>query len=116
MSLKLVTTGVGAVCQTHERLPEVGFGQPVTSPGNARTAKSPRDGLVGARGSPRTTKQPLVRSYLLGSEIEAAMAKAATAGSQIALPPMEVPRYGECQNFAQGDVEHRLWQDKGKPR
>jgi len=68
------------------------------------------------QGPMRQTERPVVRPYQLVNDIEAAVAEAAAAGAQIALPPMELPGYGKCAVFIQGGVEHGLWQDENGTR
>jgi len=43
-------------------------------------------------------------------DIESAVAAAADAGANVALPPMKIPGHGTCAIYIEGGVEHGLWQ------
>lgn len=108
--LEIVSPDAATLCKTYEQLHGVSFAAPQASLGNARTAKLAGGSLLGIRAPLRDTEAPVVRPYFLVDDIAAAVAKAAQAGAQIALPPMDLPGYGKCAIFLQGGVEHGLWQ------
>ncbi|MEN1678625.1 MAG: hydroxylase [Planctomycetota bacterium] len=111
--LEVVTPDVEATCQLYERLHQVSFGEPDASLGNARTARLRGGGVIGVRAPLRDSEPPIVRPYFMVNDIEAAVAKAAESGAEIALPPMKLPGHGMCAIFIRGGVEHGLWQAEG---
>ncbi len=108
--LEIVSPDVDALCKSYEQLHGVAFEDPDASLGNARTAKLPTGGLLGIRAPLRDDEEPVVRPYFLVEDIDAAVAKAADSGAEIAVPPMELPGHGKCAIFLQGGAEHGLWQ------
>jgi predicted enzyme related to lactoylglutathione lyase len=108
--LEIVTPEVDATCATLAELHGVTFGDPVLEFGNARTAALAGGGKIGVRAPMRETEEPLVRTYLLVDDLDAAAQSAADAGAQLALPPMEIPGHGKFAIYIQGGVEHGLWQ------
>lgn len=108
--LEIVTPDVDAACRALERLHGVGFGKPVASLGNARTAALDGGGLIGVRAPLRETEEPVVRPYILVNDIESAVEAARTAGGEIALPPTEIPERGKFAIYFQGGIQHGLWQ------
>lgn len=108
--LEIVTPDVDATCAVHSAATGAAFGAPDPSLGFARTAPLAGGGLLGVRAPLRDTEQPIVRTYWLVADIEAAVAAAARAGAFIALPPMPIPGHGTCAIYVAGGVEHGLWQ------
>ncbi len=53
---------------------------------------------------------PVVRPYLLVSNIEAALEEAVAAGGEVAHPPLEIPGRGTFAIYIQGGIHHGLWQ------
>jgi predicted enzyme related to lactoylglutathione lyase len=107
---EIVTKEVEAVCAAYAAANGVQFGKPDAALGNARTAPMTGGGLMGVRAPLRETENPVVRTYLLVKDIEAAVAAAAKAGAVIALPPMKIPGHGTCAICIQGGVEYGFWQ------
>lgn len=108
--LEIVTPDVDAVCAVYAAANGLEFGPPDAALGNARTAALPGGGMVGVRAPMRADEDPVVRPYWLVDDIEAAVAAAAAAGAEIALPPMELPGHGSCAIYFEGGVQHGLWQ------
>lgn len=108
--LEIVTREVDAVCAAYASALDVQFSEPDAGLGGARTARLEDGGLVGVRAPLRETEEPVVRPYWLVADIDAALAAAARAGGEIALPPMEIPGHGTCAIYLQGGNDHGLWQ------
>ena len=108
--LEFVSTDVDGVCATYETLYGVTFSEPVPELGNARTAELAGGGMLGVRAPMRDDEVPVVRPYLLVSDIAAAVHSAKEAGATIAHPPMEIPGRGMFAIYLQGGIEHGLWQ------
>ena len=85
-------------------------GDPDATFGNARTAKLNGGGLIGIRGPLRETETPVIRPYTLVEDIEGAVAAAADAGAEIAIPSMEIPGHGTIAVVIQGGIECGLCQ------
>jgi len=69
-----------------------------------------RMGSIGVRGPLRDTEEPVVRSYWLVDNIEAALDAASKQGALVAHPPLEIPGKGTFAIYIQGGVDHGLWQ------
>lgn len=108
--LEIVTPEVDAICKTYSQVHDVKFGKADPVLGGACTAKMRNGGMLGVRAPLRPTEEPVVRPYVLVDDIEKAVAAAAAAGAEIALPPMELPGHGTCAIFIQGGIESGLWQ------
>lgn len=108
--LEIVTPDVDATCAALEKLHRVKFGKPDAVLGNARTAALDGGGRIGVRGPMRASETPVVRPYVLVSDIEAAVAAATAAGGEIALPPTEIPGQGRFAIYIQGGIHYGLWQ------
>lgn len=108
--LEIVTPDVDGMCAVYEAAMGVKFGEPDAALGSARTADLPGGGLVGVRAPLRETEEPVVRPYWLVDDIESAVAAAADAGAEIALPPTGIPGHGRCAIYFAGGVQHGLWQ------
>ena len=108
--LEIVTKDVDAVCATYAQLHGWSFSDPDAGLGGARTAALPDGGMLGVRAPMHETEAPVVRSYLLVDDIEAAAKAAVEAGGEIAHPPMEIPGHGTFAIFSQGGIHHGLWQ------
>jgi predicted enzyme related to lactoylglutathione lyase len=108
--LEIVTKDVDAVCATYAKLHGVTFGPGDAGLGGARTAPLPGGGLLGVRAPMHETEEPVVRTYLLVDDIDAAAKAAEEAGGTIAHPPMEIPGHGKFAIFIQGGIHHGVWQ------
>ena len=108
--LEIVTPELEATCKAYEQILGVSFGEPAPELGNARTAQLAGGGLLGVRAPMRPDEAPVVRPYVLVDDIAAAVERAAAAGAEIALPPMEIPGRGQCAIYLLGGIEHALWQ------
>ncbi len=58
----------------------------------------------------RETETPVIRPYMLVENLEEAVAAAADAGAEIAIPSMELPGHGTIAVVTQGGIECGLWQ------
>lgn len=107
--LEIVTPEVDATCALLERVHGVSFGDPVPAFGNARTAPLNGGGQIGVRAPMRDDESPVVRPYLRVDDIEGAVEAARAAGTQVAIPPMEMPGHGKFSIYLQGGIDHGLW-------
>jgi len=108
--LEIVTPDVDAMCGTLEELHDVKFSTPVAEFGNARTAALEGGGLISVRAPMRADEGPVVRPYLLVDDIESAVEAARATGSEIAMPPTQIPTRGKFAIYIQGGIQHGLWQ------
>ena len=108
--LEFVTPDVDATCSTLEKLHGVTFAEPDATLGNARTAALNNGGRIGVRAPMRETEEPVVRTYLLVDDIEAAVESAGANGGEIAMPATEVPGGGRFAIYLQGGNQFGLWQ------
>ncbi|MEM9372150.1 MAG: hydroxylase [Planctomycetota bacterium] len=108
--LEMVTPLVDETCQALAAAHGVTFGEPVAALGNARTAALSDGGRIGVRAPMRATEEPVVRPYILVSDIEAAVEAAEEAGAKVAIPPIEIPGEGTFSIYILGGIEHGLWQ------
>jgi predicted enzyme related to lactoylglutathione lyase len=108
--LEIVASDVNAVCAGYEAAHGIEFGSADPLLGGARTAPLPDGGSVGVRGRLRDTEEPLVRTYWLVDDIEAALDAACKHGAVVAHPPLEIPGRGTFAIYIHGDVDHGLWQ------
>ena len=108
--LEVVTPTVDAVCETYSLLHDVKFGESDPVLGGARTAKLANGGMLGIRTPLRDTETPIVRHYILVSDIQAAVDAAAKCGAEVAVPPMELPGHGICAIVIQDGIESGFWQ------
>ena len=108
--LEIVTPKADALCKQYSAVHGITFSEPIANFGNARTAKLNGGGLIGIRGPMRETETPVIRPYMLVENLEEAVAAAAEAGAEIALPSMELPGHGTIAIVIQGGIECGLWQ------
>ncbi len=109
--LEIVTPKVDALCRQYSTIYEIAFSEPDANFGGARTAKLDGGGLIGIRGPLRDTETPVERPYVLVDDIKAAVASAAEAGAEIAMPPMEIPEHGMFAIVIHGGIECGFWQN-----
>ncbi len=108
--LEIVTPEVDALCKQYSAIHGVTFSEPDANLGNARTAKLNGGGVMAIRGPLRETEIPVIRPYMLVENLEEAVAAAADAGAEVALPRMEIPGLGTIAIVIQGGIECGLWQ------
>ena len=108
--LEIVTPEADALCKQYSAVHGITFSEPNANFGNARTAKLNGGGLIGIRGPLRETETPVIRPYTLVEDLEEAVAAAAEAGAEIAIPSMELPGHGTIAVVTQGGIECGLWQ------
>ena len=108
--LEIVTPDVEAACALYAGMYGVTFGEADPNLGGARTADLDNGGKLGVRGPLRDTEEPIVRPYVLVEDIKASVAAAGEAGAEIAMPPMEIPGYGQFAIVIQGGIDLGLWQ------
>ncbi|MEM8678819.1 MAG: hydroxylase [Planctomycetota bacterium] len=108
--LEIVTPEADALCKQYTAIHGVTFSDPVPSFGNARTASLKGGGLLGIRGPLRDTETPVIRPYVGVKDLDAAVAAAAEAGADVALPRMDIPGHGAIAIVIQGGIECGLWQ------
>lgn len=108
--LEIVTPDVDAVCANYAQLHGVSFSEPEAGLGNARTATLGNGGVIGVRAPMHEAEEPVVRTYILVDDVEAATKAAEAAGAEIAHPPMELPGHGTFAIYIQGGLHFGLWQ------
>lgn len=108
--LEIVTPEVDAVCTTYSQLHGVTFGDGDPALGGAWTTRLAGGGPLGVRAPMHDGERPVVRPYVLIDDIAAAVAKATSAGGEIAVPPMRIEGHGMCAIYFQGGIECALWQ------
>ena len=108
--LEIVTPEVDAMCGTLEDLHGVTFSDPVLELGNARTAALEGGGMIAVRAPMRPDEEPVVRPYILVDDLDSAVEAAKAAGSEIAIPRMELPNVGKIAIYIQGGIQHGLWE------
>jgi len=108
--LEIVTPDVDAVCEMYAQQHDVKFSESNQSLGGARTAKLANGGMLGVRAPLRDTENPVVRPYILVTNIQTAVDAASTAGAEIAMPPTEIPGHGTFAIVIQGGIDSGLWQ------
>ncbi len=109
--LEIVTPDVDGAVALHSELHGITFSEPDENLGGARTAKLGNGPTLAIRGPLRDTETPVVRSYYLVTDIEAAVALAARAGAEIAMAPTDIPRYCRFSVLIQGGIEFGFWQE-----
>ena len=108
--LEIVTPDVEALCNQYSAIHGITFSAPNANLGGARTADVNGGGKIAIRGPLRETETPVIRPYALVDNIEVAVAAAADAGAEIAIPSMEIPGHGTIAVVIQGGIECGLWQ------
>lgn len=108
--LEIVTTDVETACALYSQLHGITFDAPDQSLGGARTARLDSGGMLGVRAPMHGGERSVTRSYVLVEDIEAAVALAAKAGAEIAVPPMRITGHGTCAIFIHAGIEAGLWQ------
>ena len=108
--LEIVTPKVDALCEQYSKIHDVTFSEPDPNLGGARTAKLSGGGSIAIRGPLRETETPVIRPYTLVDNLKEAVAAAAEAGAEIAIPSMEIPGHGTIAVVIQGGIECGLWQ------
>ena len=108
--LEIVTPDVDSMCTTLEKLHGVTFSDPQPELGNARTAPLEGGGLFSVRGPLRPDEKPVVRPYIAVDELGPAVEAAKEAGTEIAIPMMEIPKRGKIAIYLEGGIEHGLWE------
>ncbi|MEO1552414.1 MAG: hypothetical protein AAFR82_00660, partial [Pseudomonadota bacterium] len=91
--LEIVTPDVDATCAALAAQHGATFSDPVAMLGNARTAALTGGGRMSVRGPMRPDEAPVVRPYLLVTDIEAAIAQARSLD-------VNRPLYGQAQELA----------------
>ena len=108
--LEIVSSDPEATTKMLEAVHGVTFGEPIAELGNARTADLDDGGRISVRGPLRADEAPVVRPYLLVTDIDAAVEAAVATGGQVAIPPMEIPGQGRFAIYLLGGIDHGLWQ------
>lgn len=109
--LEIVTPDVDAACTLYSLMYGVTFGDTEPAFGGALIANLTGGGMLGVRAPLRDNENPVVRPYLLVEDIKKSVEAAAESGAEIAIPPMEIPGYGQFAIVIQGGIESGLWQD-----
>jgi predicted enzyme related to lactoylglutathione lyase len=108
--LEIVTPDVDALCKQYSAIHGVAFSEPNASLGNARTAKLGDGGMIGIRAPMRDSEKPVVRPYMLVKDLDKAVAAAAEAGAEVAIPRMELPGHGSIGIVILGGIDCGLWE------
>ncbi|MCP4886707.1 MAG: hydroxylase [Planctomycetaceae bacterium] len=109
--LEIMTPEVDGLCRQYSSIFGVAFSEPNASFGGARTANLDSGGLIGIRRPLRDAETPVVRSYVLVDDINAAVEAAAEAGAEIAMTPTEIPEHGMFAIVLLGGIECGFWQN-----
>lgn len=108
--LEIVTASVDETCDALSNAHGAEFGAPIPEFGNARTADLRGGGRIGVRAPMRSDESPVVRPYILVSDIDAAVKAAEAAGAQMAMLPTEIPGQGRFAIYLLGGIQHGLWE------
>ena len=108
--LEIVTTDVDTTCAVLAAEHDVIFSDPVPGLGNARTADIAGGGRIGVRAPLSEGEQPVVRPYLLVTDIEASITAAEEAGGEFAMKTTEIPGEGIFAIYFLGGIQYGLWQ------
>lgn len=108
--LEIVTPNVEQACASYSQSLGAVFSDVIPELGGAKTAQLSGDGLLGIRPPMHDAEEPATRPYYLVDDIENAINDAKKAGSEILLPPMEIPGRGICAIVANGAIQSGFWQ------
>lgn len=108
--LEIVTADVEALVKQYSAVHGITFGEADVNLGNARVAQVAGGGMIGIRGPMRESEAPVIRPYTLVENLEEAVAAAAEAGAEVALPRMEIPGHGTIAIVILGGIECGFWQ------
>jgi len=108
--LEVVSHDVPGVCLAYAAAQGLEFSAPVPTLGGARLASLSNGSLLGVRAPLRDSEAPVVRPYWRVDDLDAALKAVASAGGQLALPPMPLPGYGTIAIYLLGGNDHGLWQ------
>ncbi|MEL6858545.1 MAG: hydroxylase [Pseudomonadota bacterium] len=109
--LEIVTPNVDETCAVLAAQHAVAFSAPEPGLGNARVAALSDGGRIGVRAPMRDDEAPVVRPYMLVTDIEAAIAAAEAEGAVFAMRAMEIPGQGTFAIYLLGGIEHGIWQN-----
>jgi len=109
--LEIVTPDVDGTIAVFAAANGAVFSDPVAGLGNARVAEMPGGGRIGVRAPMRDTEDPVIRTYFLTDDIDAATEKAVAAGAELAHPVMELPGQGKFSIVLLGGNQFGFWQD-----
>ena len=110
--LEIVTEESEALCKQYEAIHGVTFSDPDPMLGSARIAKFGNGSSLAIRGPMREGEAPVIRPYTLVENLKEAVAAAAEAGAEVALPEMEIPGHGTIAIVIQGGIECGFWQSQ----
>ncbi|MCA9191434.1 MAG: hypothetical protein KDB03_06725 [Planctomycetales bacterium] len=108
--LEIVTSDVAGMCEFYSSVYGTKFGESEAALGGARTGKLGGNGLIGVRKPMHAGEKPVVRPYVLVSDIASAVAAATKGGAEIAVPPMEIPGHGTIAILIRSEIEFGVWQ------
>lgn len=108
--LEIVTPDIDAAAGFYAEAFGWDFAPAAPELGGARVATLPDGSLCGIRAPMHEQEQPIVRTYLHVPDLDAAVAKAAELGAEIALPRLEIPGYGAVAIYFLGGIEQGVWQ------
>ncbi len=109
--LEIVTTDADATCEALAKVHGVSFSEPDAMLGGARTADLQSGGRLSVRAPMADHEGPVVRPYVLVTDIEAAVAAAEASGAEIAMASTEIPGQGKFAIYILGGIQHGLWQN-----
>jgi predicted enzyme related to lactoylglutathione lyase len=108
--LEIVTADVDAMCTLYSQMHGISFGEADPNLGGARTSRIPGGGMVGVRAPMHDAEEPIVRPYMLVSNIDRSVAAAADAGGTIAMEPTAIAGHGRFAIVILGGIQSGLWQ------
>lgn len=108
--LEVVTPDVEQLCAAYENSIGASFSTPNHALGGAKTTSLPDGHTLGVRKPMHEAEQPVTRPYYLVDDIVQAVSKAEQNGATVAVPPMDIPGYGQCAIVMFGTIESGFWQ------
>lgn len=108
--LEIVTPDVDTTCAALAQQNRTTFSDPVAELGQARLADLSNGGRISVRAPMAEHETPVVRPYMLVTDIETAIADAQAAGAEFAMLATEVPGQGTFAIYMLSGIQHGLWQ------
>lgn len=107
--IEIVSAEVDTLVALYTQMHGLEFGAPDPDLGQARVATRPDGVLIGIRAPLAAHEQPIMRTYVGVSDIEAATKRAVDAGAVVAYGPQKQGARGTFAILFAGGVQHGLW-------
>lgn len=108
--LEIVTPDPAAIAALYAETCGWSFAEAAPELGGAFVAERPDGSLCGIRAPMHDQEKPVVRPYVLVSDLTAAVAAARRQGAEIAIESMDIPGRGRIAIYLLGGIEQGLWQ------